>query len=214
VSDVTYTEGILGCFLEMRLAGFNPRRILDIGANVGQFCLKCHDVWPEAHVTSIEANENCIPQLRYFADEHHHAALSDCEKDVVFWSHELNPVTQGNSYYRETLDIFPHNVQVPARTTTLSALLAGKEPYDLVKLDTQGSELDIIRGGRNIVRQAQYVLCEMSCGVPSNAGAPSRSEVEAELLSLGFGDGLLLEWWTEAATMRRINEDWIYRMTD
>lgn len=211
---VLYATGILGRFLELDRDGFRPRRILDIGGNVGQFCVLCRSVWPEAHVTSIEANTHCIRSLSTLADECHHAALSDSDRDVTFWTHDTNPVTQGNSYYQETLSIFPHTVPVPMRTTTLASLLAGKEPYDLVKLDTQGSELDIIRGGREIVRQAQYVLCEMQCPPASNAGAPLRADVEQELTALGFGDGILLEWWIEKATDRRVAEDWIYRRVE
>lgn len=201
--------GIIGRFLELQVSGFEPRRILDIGGNVGQFAAICHGVWPGAHVTSVEANETCRARLAANADECHIALLSDREREVTFWTHDLNEVSQGCSYYRETLDCFPHTVPVEMQTTTLEKLLAGCEPYDLVKLDTQGSELDIIRGGREIVRQAQYVLCEMQCDTPSNEGAPTRADVEAELASLGFGDGLLLEWWNDGD--RRVNEDWIYR---
>lgn len=208
----TYATGIHGCLLELRAGGFTPRRILDIGGSVGQFALMVHAVWPEAHVTSIEANEVCIPHLAWLADEWHHALLSDSEKDVTFWMSSDDQWSQGASYYKETLESFTYDVPTQRRTTTLSALLAGCEPFQLVKLDTQGSELDIIRGGREIVRQASFVLCEMAAdGEPMNVGAPTRAEVEAELASLGFGDGLLLEWWFECATGRRVNEDWIYR---
>ncbi len=207
--DMIYkAHGILGRFLELQVSGFEPRRILDIGGNVGQFAAICHGVWPAAHITSIEGNENCRQRLEANADETHIALLSDSERDATFWTHDRNEVSQGCSYYRETLNCFPHTVPIQMRTTTLEKLLFGCEPYELVKLDTQGSELDIIRGGREIVRAAQYVLCEMQCETPSNEGAPSRAEVEAELASLGFGDGILLEWWNDGD--RRVNEDFIY----
>lgn len=205
-------DGVRGRFRELRLSGFIPRRILDIGGNLGQFAALCHFSFPEAHVTSIEAVECCRESLGATTDEMHIALLSNSERDVTFWTCADNPASQGNSYYRETLSNFPHTVPVQMRTTTLDKLLAGKEPYDLVKLDTQGSELDIIRGGRDIVRQAQYVLCEMQCNVPSNEGAPTRLEVEAELHSLGFGDGMLLEWWYQENDPKQwVNADWIYR---
>ena len=206
-----FATGTHGRLLELKQGGFNPLRILDIGANMGQFCTLTRRVWPEAHVTSIEAVDDCAPWLHLTADEYHIALLSDSERDVDFWVSEHNPASQGNSYYRETLESFPHNVRRSMRTTTLDTLLAGKEPFDFVKLDTQGSERDIIRGGRATIAPARFVLCEMQCGVASNEGAPSRVEVEQELASLGFGDGIMLEWWTLTEGDRRINEDWIYR---
>lgn len=206
-----FATGVIGRFLELKRDGFNPKRILDVGANTGQFAHKCHSIWPEAHVTSIEANPACEAWLSLVADEWHMALVSDSERDVLFWIDPENRISHGNSYYRETLPFYPHDVSVPMRTTTLSELLKDREPYDLVKLDTQGSELDVIRGGREIVMQAKYVLCEMRGAVESNENAPTRETVEAELAGLGFGDGMLLEWWFPKEHPEMIvNEDWIY----
>lgn len=207
-----YATGNHGRFVELKRDGFYPRRILDIGANVGQFAMLCRLVWPEAHVTSIEAHEGCRPALSMISDESHIAVLADAERDVTFYVHDVPFPSAGNSYYPDELtDYFGAPLPTRRRATTLSTLLAGKEPYELVKLDTQGSELDIIRGGRDIIRAAQYVLCEMQYPPACNQGAPDKADVEAEILSLGFGEPLLLEWWIEKATGRRINEDWIYR---
>lgn len=211
VDGVYQPTGIRGMFLELLFSGFYPNRILDIGANIGQFAQLCHGVWPIAHVTSIEANERCLPSLRMFADEIHIATLSDSNRDVTFWEHDANEISQGNSYYQETLGCFPHTKPVICQATTLASLLSDTLPYDLVKLDTQGSELDIIRGGREIIRQAQYVLCETQYPPATNAGAPLRPDIEQELSALGFGDGIMLEWWIEKETNRRVAEDWIYR---
>ncbi len=209
MGKVEGANGILGRFLELKRGGFHPKRILDVGASIGEFCELAKRVWPEVHVTSVEANALCTEWLSKAADEMHIALLSDSERDVTYWTNKDNPLSQGNSYYKETLSSFPHELPVPMRTTTLAQLLGDKEAYDLIKLDTQGSELDIIRGGREIVRAAQYVLCEMQCDTPSNDGAPTRLEVESELAALGFGGRALLEWWCDGS--RRVNEDWIYR---
>jgi FkbM family methyltransferase len=212
--QVTRPTGIYGMLLELLASGFYPLRILDIGANTGQSARLFHGVWPLAHVTSIEANERCLQTLSLFADEVHHAMVSDSEREVTFWEHDANEVSLGNSYYQETLGCFPHTRPVQRQTTTLASLLAGKPPYELVKLDIQGAELDAIRGGRDIIRQARYVICETQYPPPTNAGAPLREDIERELAELGFGDGILLEWWIEKNTNRRVAEDWIYRRVD
>lgn len=42
---------------------------------------------------------------------------------------------------------------------------------DLIKIDVQGSELDILNGGRKTIRRSKYVLMEVSL-IQYNIGAP------------------------------------------
>lgn len=201
------TTGVTGYLFELRQHGYRPSRILDIGANIGKFAGLCHLVWPEAHVTSIEANELCQPTLNCTADETHIALLSDAPGERTFYMQADDAISQGNSYYKDQLRWFDGAKEVTLPTTTLSALLAGKAPYQLVKLDTQGSELDIIRGGREIIAAADYIVCELPGDVVNNAGAPSRSEVEAELAALGFVHSGELQNWFIPETGQIVNRD-------
>lgn len=207
----TYATGIHGRLLELRRDGFTPKRILDVGANVGQSVFMFRSVWPEAYIASIEAQDECIDALSMIADEVHHEVVSDEPKDVVFYVHSGNAVSPGNSYYPDELDYFGEPVPFKRRATTIDTLFEHAEPFDFVKLDIQGAELDAIRGGQQTISRAQYVLCEMQVDPPCNVGAPPKEVTEAAILELGFGEPMLLEWWLEKDTGRRINEDWLYR---
>lgn len=189
---------------------FLPTRILDIGANIGVFAQLCHRIWPEAHVTSIEANESCRHQLEFSADRTIIACLSDAIGTRDFWLHDKDQWGPGNSYYKDRMQWYDNAYSVPLKTTTLSALFADDPPFQLIKLDTQGSELDIVRGGPEIIRQAKLVLCEVSGPEVYNIGAPHRSQVTEELRSLGFGTPIELEWWYESGTENIVNVDLAY----
>jgi hypothetical protein len=74
-----------------------------------------------------------------------------------------------------------------------SCVLKHKFPQpDWIKLDVQGSELDILAGGSKCFSFAQFVLCEVPL-VPYNLGAPNLSEVLNIFLKEGFLPSCLVE---------------------
>lgn len=52
-------------------------------------------------------------------------------------------------------------------------------------MDTQGSELDIIKGGLKLISRTKALILEENV-VPFNIGAPLHDEVKAYVESLGF----------------------------
>jgi len=63
--------------------------------------------------------------------------------------------------------------------------LGTAEGFDLIKMDVQGAELDVIRGGLPVVRNSRYLLLELQTH-NYNLGAPHFEEVVAFLLGEGF----------------------------
>jgi hypothetical protein len=58
-------------------------------------------------------------------------------------------------------------------------------PPDLIKLDVQGYELEVLRGGEACLRHARAVLCEVSFKV-FYSGQPLFHEIVAFLAARGF----------------------------
>ena len=50
------------------------------------------------------------------------------------------------------------------------------ETFDFIKMDTQGSELDIIKGGLNTIKKCKYLLIEVSL-MSLNENAPLKQDI-------------------------------------
>ena len=57
--------------------------------------------------------------------------------------------------------------------------------FDLIKVDTQGSELDILKGGKNLISRATAVILEVAY-IEYNLGAPTDKETVDYMSSIGF----------------------------
>ena len=57
--------------------------------------------------------------------------------------------------------------------------------FDLIKIDTQGSELDIIKGGKNLILKSKAVILEVAY-IEYNLGAPKSDEVVKYMNEMGF----------------------------
>lgn len=178
------------------LAYLNPKSILDIGANVGDFSKACKGIWPDAEIFMIEANPECEPALIETGYPYKIALLSDIKKDVTFFQRTCGGTSTGDSIYRENTDWYSDDNLVKTKmiSDTLSAIL-GDAQFDLIKADTQGSELDIFRGGESILWKAKWVLMEVPVdGVePYNIGAPTRKDVMDYMVGKGFEHHTILE---------------------
>ena len=62
----------------------------------------------------------------------------------------------------------------------------------MIKIDTQGSELDIIKGGKNIISQAKYVILELSLK-EYNKNAPNITDTISYMNLLGFNNMRIID---------------------
>ena len=76
------------------------------------------------------------------------------------------------------------------QTNTLDNLFPNKQ-FDLIKLDTQGSEIDIIKGGFELCRKAKYMILETSL-IEYNINSPNENQVNDFMKSIGFSMVLVI----------------------
>ena len=176
---------------EVRDMGIDPTAILDIGAHSGQFYGWVKRVWPNSFIWMVEANplhERTLENLiRFSGDAYLIAALGDEEREVTFYTRSDKPHTEGNSYYKENnyWDI-PQLVQESKMTLQkLDNLFEDDSVFDIIKVDTQGSEIDILKGGKDLVSKAQAIILEVSF-IPYNDGAPDSQETIEYMNEIGF----------------------------
>lgn len=167
--------------LNLRDSGFNPRVIYDIGSCALHWAAFAHKVWPEAKIYLFEANAGFKPVYDIICDPEVYrytiSMLSDVSGKVVntYINTDVSPILASTSYYKEIgLDC----EKFPTTTESLDVLckLENYPPPNLIKLDTQGSELDILKGGENILEKTSYIFCELST-IPYNEQSPLAEEV-------------------------------------
>ena len=188
---MAYKNGETMRLEEVRDLGIEPKAILDIGAHSGQFHSWSKRVWPDVGVFMIEANPLHKDTLNRLATQNGDSflisALGDEVREVTFYTRSDKPHTEGNSYYKENnfWDI-PQLVQESKVTLKkLDDIFEDGAVFDLIKVDTQGSELDILKGGENLVSRTSAIILEVSY-IEYNEGAPSKQETLDYMKQIGF----------------------------
>ncbi len=176
----------------MVLQYFTPNSYLDVGVCKGHaipFILK--QLPSLQKVEMIEANEMHRHDLEKVSKEYnipfYIEVLSDEIKEVTFYldGKGQSSTGPGNSYYLEDTH---HYVNAPYEkriTNTLDNIYDESYSFDLIKMDTQGSELDIIKGGKRLIQNAKGIILEEN-RYRYNFGAPLHSEIKEYMESIGF----------------------------
>jgi FkbM family methyltransferase len=168
-----------------RLKDFPFTSVLDIGANVGNWTREAMKLWPGAEFHMIEANEGCRLHLEAVGCSYDIALLGAiAQSGVAFYDREDN--SEVGSVHRDTTGIHDSAAVSRLNQHTLSERLGPYRKFDLIKIGTQGSELDIMRGGEEIIRKARCVIVEVS-DKPYYEGAPLAPEVREYMNDIGFG---------------------------
>ena len=169
-----YKQKLNSIILELTKNNIKIDNVYDIGAYKGEWtnlisktCLK------ESKFFLFEANkENEVflnkTNYKYFIN-----VLSDTQKTVDFFS----KTHTGDSYYREETDFYNPTAPKQVSTTTLNLIQEKNNiPFpDFIKIDTQGSEIDILMGADEVLKNCKIILLE--CPIISyNKGAPAFDE--------------------------------------
>lgn len=154
-------------FTLLARAGFAPATIYDIGAAHGTWSALISNIFPDAayHMFEplAELNESFKKSLRTQLDNHPHFALHD-----IALGAECKHVTMcvhPDGYGSTTLDLGAHpdyQTRMSVRQYTLDQYVHDYRlpPPDLIKIDTQGSELLILNHGALCLKQAALVFAE------------------------------------------------------
>ena len=148
--------------------------VLDIGAHKGDWTKKFKEHFPNVRSLTIDANNNHNPDLS--------AVIGAYNGDVDYYMCDDKNNDYGNGIYKE-------NTNVPftplrRKIYTLDTLLKD-QTFDLIKMDVQGSELDIIQGSPGFIHKTKFLWLELQ---PHNynIGAPSAGKVIGYLNQIGF----------------------------
>ncbi|BAY12877.1 FkbM family methyltransferase [Calothrix sp. NIES-2098] len=193
-----YQGGIPNTFLLLNQPWFhslNIETILDIGANVGQFALTINTLLPKARIYSFEPLTDCYEKLKArMADcktfSAFNLALGDESGSLIFERNAYSP----SSSFLKIADVhkkaFPKTQATETlevkidRLDNIAQQLAIANPY-MVKIDVQGYEYQVLRGGEQTIKNARLVITETSF-VTLYDNQPLFNDVYNNLINWGF----------------------------
>lgn len=144
--------------------------VIDVGANVGQYCGLVRSLGFAGRVVSFEPGSEAYAALRAAAArdlcwETRHTALADARGEATLQ-------VSRNSVSSSLLPMLVEHVRAaPGSETshceavpvsTLDAEFGGDDRTKWLKLDVQGAEMAVLRGGGRILRTTFVVQTEMS----------------------------------------------------
>ncbi len=185
-------------FIEMRrkllgLTSLNIRTVLDVGANKGRAARSYRRLFPDATVYCIEPIPALCERLQRWARTQGGAV------EVLNQALSLEPsessfyVDKRNDIWSTLLEPSPERVsqydEIRVRVDTLDNLADELELVDdiLIKIDAEGSDLQIIQGGEKMLRRTTAVIVEsVFYPNPLGDGAPTFEDIRGELGAHGY----------------------------
>lgn len=170
----------------LKNAGFNPLTVIDIGVSNGEFFEECAEVFSDAHYylfearkleeTSFDCSEARVPVTTFFD-----TLLGEFVESGV----KFTNMDAGSSVYEENT-LLPRKYEIKDVTTVARCLRTTQLDKPIfVKIDTQGSEIDILEGMRLIVDEVEVVQLEVAF-LEYNKGAPCVAQIMEYMYQLGF----------------------------
>jgi FkbM family methyltransferase len=171
--------------------------VIDVGANVGQFAVLMRELLPEARVWSFEplpdvfaslesrfAEDSLVTALPYALSDHEGEAL--IQRSAFSPSSSLLPMAE---LHQREWPLSADCSEVEVQLRTLDGLLRQEvitpKGNVMVKLDVQGHEDAVIRGGQQLLASARVVIVEVSFE-PLYHGQPLFADIYTLLSRLGF----------------------------
>ena len=168
--------------------GFDPKHIVDVGANRGTWTRNALQYFPDAHYSMFE------PQA-YLS-----ASFSDLLKNpkIKFYAKGAGPcsgmmdLTTSDRDDSFSFSFSKEDAQARGRTQVKAPVVALDEflptlalpPPDLVKIDAEGWDLEVLKGAENTISNAQVVL--MEAAVMCKAFTNSVAKTTGAMDDMGF----------------------------
>ena len=190
----------------MKACGFAPGTIVDVGAYVGAWTTLCKRVFPAAKVLMIEPQPGCAGSLDRVCRslpgvERLQALLGATEHPAVPF-HENR---SASSVLDEAERDAPPSLVLPATTLDVATDGTAFARPDFIKLDVQGYELEVLKGGDRALGAAEAALLEVNL-IEVYRGAPLFDEV------VSFMGGRGLRLYDICGLMRRPYDGSLWQM--
>ena len=167
-NQVTNTEIILSLLSDK----INPEYILDIGCGHGEWFLKCYNFFPNSKYLLFDGNKHNENNLSFLKKKYHNISykiclLSDKIKELKFFN-----MGYGSSVYEEKTNFSRETELITSSTLEIELTkLNFHSSNNIIKLDVQGSEIDILKGLGKKISFFKIIILETSVK-EYNKGSP------------------------------------------
>ena len=177
------------------LKQYNIATVIDIGANTGQFAKFIHKELPSANIISFEPISECYNKLKKKMKsasnfQAFNYALGDIDDSVEMKINNFTPSSSLLSIANLHIQTFPFTTEKSIRRVKVKRLDDIAESLDckdnlLIKIDVQGYEDRVIKGGQNIISSAKMLIIETSFQLLYK-GQPMFEDIYDNIISMGF----------------------------
>jgi FkbM family methyltransferase len=172
----------ISCFLKNK--GIELKTVYDIGAHIGNWSFAAKRTFgQDLFAVAFEPNSIHNRNLDLIANRVYNLALSDRPGQLDFYS----VGGTGDSVYRENSSVYDNLSPIKVEAACLDFLVQSDSLQlpELIKIDVQGSEMDVLLGGRKTISQATVVVVECQL-LGRNQGGSQISNVLRFMQDLEF----------------------------
>jgi FkbM family methyltransferase len=145
--------------------GLDAKQMIDVGAYKGEWTHDVLKIFPQGKYLMIEANPERDKDLSAFVKGHKNPNL---QYEIALLASKpgenktFHVMDTASSVLDEHKDTTADKVQLTTHTLDEIAQKNGFNNVSLVKLDVQGYEVEILKGGTGVLQQAEAILMEVS----------------------------------------------------
>lgn len=170
----------------LKKSNVEPKTIIDVGANIGQFSVAALKLFKQAKIISIEPDPEVAIKLKNNIRENSNTevivcAAGDKTGEVKFFRNKDSQVSSIMEIGVIRKNLFPNSkvkAEVNVPMNTLDSLFENRELQKpiLLKLDVQGAELKVLNGSKNLLKNVKWIVIEVAF-VNLYKGEPSFNEL-------------------------------------
>ena len=141
--------------------------IIDVGANIGQFCLASKLFWPQAQLTCFEPDPDVFAALVANTSDHEgvtavNIGLGRETGSLPWYPHELSVMSSFRAPSNTSGGSVPSGTQRFLPVARLDDAAAAIDEVDLLKVDVEGFEVEVLAGGSELLKRTHMLVVEIS----------------------------------------------------
>lgn len=153
------------------LKGPNPV-LLDVGANIGKYAIALSREFPDAKIFSFEPNKNTFDILKQNVKEKAeciNAGLGSELKTGKIYTYEDSVTSEHASIYSDVFKVFHEakkivDLDFEMITVDNFCTQRGIKEIDLLKIDTEGNELEVLKGCGKMLSEDRIKIIQFEFG--------------------------------------------------